>query len=209
MPKKSLQVIELGCGVGGLFRQLKSHLSSYLGVDGSFASISMARHLALGVPDRSSFRVPGDLLQGPVSREVFIAVESNTQGQVDFIVGDLESLPLRDGEADLCIALNTIDMLDSPQQLPHIQHSLLQPGGTAIQSCPYIWHESIAKQLRKLVPKSLKDSAQAVKWLYEQAGFKIEANLEHVPWLFFKHFRQIELYSVHIFLGKKSPSPNT
>lgn len=203
-----MQVIELGCGVGGLYRQLKPFISSYLGVDGSFASISMARHLGLGVPDRSSFRVPGDLLQGPLSREVSIPVETNTSGQVDWIVGDLDSLPLREGGADLCIALNTIDMLDSPQELPKIQHSLLKEGGIAIQSCPYIWHEAVAKKLRKLLPKDIHDSARAVKWLYEQTGFKIEANEEHVPWLFFKHLRQIELYSVHIFMGKKSRSPN-
>jgi SAM-dependent methyltransferase len=207
--KTPIRAIELGCGVGGLYRKLKPYLSSYLGIDGSFASISMARHLALGVPDPSSFRVPGDLLQGPISREVHIPIEDQPTGQVDWIVGDLESLPLCEETADLCIALNAIDMLDAPQELPKLQHSLLKPGGYAIQSCPYIWHEAVAKRLRKLLPKDIQDSARAAKWLYEQAGFKIELNQDHVPWLFFKHFRQIELYSVHIFMGKKSSSLNT
>ena len=207
--QKPIEAIELGCGVGGLYRQLKPYLRSYLGVDGSFASISMARHLALGVPDTSSFRVPGDLLHGTVSQEVSIPVETNLSGQVDWIVADLESLPLQEASADLCIALNTIDMLNSPQGLPQIQNSLLKSGGVAIQSCPYIWHEAIAKKLRKLLPKRIQDSSSAVKWLYEQAGFQIEINQEHVPWLFFKHYRQVELYSVHIFMGRKSPSLNT
>ncbi len=207
--RSPLHTIELGCGVGGLYRALKPHLKSYLGVDGSFASISLARHLALGTPDRSSLRVPGDLLQGSVSRETAIPVELDTSGHVDFIVGDLESLPLRSESSDLCITLNAIDMLDAPEDLPKTQASLLKPGGIAIQSCPYIWHEKVAKRLRKLLPKEINDSARAVSWLYEQSGFKIEMNQEHVPWLFFKHFRQIELYSVHIFVGRKSSSPIT
>ncbi len=208
-PSTQLNAIELGCGVGGLYRQLSPYLSSYLGVDGSFASISLARQLALGIGDRTRFRVPGDLLQGPLSQEVSIAIEHNTSGKVDFVVGDLDSLALVEGQANLCIALNTIDMLDSPELLPQLQHSLLRPGGIGIQSCPYIWHEKVAKKLRRTVPNTLRDSAKAVQWLYEQAGFKIQFNRDHVPWLFFKHFRQIELYSVHVFMGQKSSSPIT
>jgi hypothetical protein len=31
----------------------------------------------------------------------------------------------------------------------------------------------------------------------------VERREEQVPWLFFKHLRQIELYSVHVFLAEK------
>jgi SAM-dependent methyltransferase/uncharacterized protein YbaR (Trm112 family) len=206
----ALNTIELGCGVGGLSRQLKPYLSAYLGVDGSFASIATARHLALGVPDGSpgkkspGFKIPGDLLEGPVSRAITIPAETSPSGNVDFIVGDLEALPLLEGRADLCIALNTIDMLDQPQELPKTQYRLLKQEGIAIQSGPYIWHEKVAQQLRQALPKNMKDSAMAVKSLYEKAGFTIRENQDHVPWLFFKHLRQIELYSVHVFMGQKT-----
>jgi hypothetical protein len=39
--------------------------------------------------------------------------------------------------------------------------------------------------------------------MYEQAGFKILQSEDEVPWIFFKHTRQIEIYSVHLFSASK------
>ena len=195
--------VELGCGVGGLSARLKPCLSSYLGVDSSFASIALARHLALGTPYSRALRIPEDLLHGPVAREIRIPVPASFDGSVDFVVGDLVSPPLQAGVWDFAIALNTIDMLDEPAGLPAMQNDLLVEGGFAIQSCPYIWHEKVASALRKRLPASVRDSASAVEWLYEKAGFEIEERSENVPWLFFKHVRQLEVYSVHAFAAKK------
>jgi SAM-dependent methyltransferase len=192
-------VVELGCGVGGLFQVLRSHTHDYLGVDSSFASIALARHLALGVPYRGELKVPADLLQGPVSRKIEISSMPSINGKADFIVGELERLPLRPNQYDLSVALNAIDMLEDPSVLPRIQHHLLKKGGVAIQSCPYIWHGQVAKRLRAKLPRDIKDSARAVEWLYVKAGFQIEATVAHQPWLFFKNVRQIEVYSVHMF----------
>lgn len=198
-----LEIVELGCGVGGLYRQLKPYLESYLGVDSSFASIALCRHLALGAPYRGTLRIPEDLLQGSVSRSIQIPIENWTGGTADFIVGDLENLPLQPGQWDVSLALNTMDMLDQPTQLPEIQSMLLKKGGTAIQSCPYIWHDAIARKLRKKLPREIQDSARAVEWIYEKAGLKIQEKIDHLPWLFFKHIRQLEIYSVHLFSAKK------
>jgi SAM-dependent methyltransferase len=195
--------LELGCGVGGLYSALKGGLGSYLGVDSSFASIAWARHLNLGVPHRSSILIPGDLLQGSVSRKVQFPHAESFDGSADFIVGDVENIPLREAQWDLVLALNAIDMLDVPSALPKLKKNLLKERGIAIQSCPYVWHERVAKKLRSLLPKEIQDSAKAVEWLYEKEGFKIEKAVSHLPWLFFKHLRQIEIYSVHLFLAKK------
>jgi SAM-dependent methyltransferase len=206
-------VIELGCGVGGLFLVLKPYSKSYLGVDSSFASIALARHLILGVPGpQGALRIPEDLLAGSVSRPIRlqrpgrVAPGQNSlimDPKADFIVGDLANLPLRDGRYDLAIALNAIDMLDEPSKLPELKFRLLKKDGITVQSSPYIWHEAVAKRLRKRIPKDIKDSAKAVEWLYHQAGFKIDEMCEHLPWLFFKNVRQMEIYSVQIFLARK------
>ncbi len=202
--KRSLNhVVELGCGVGGLYPMLKNHLQSYLGIDSSFASIAMARHLSLGVPYRGSLRIPEDLLQGPLSRSIHISPAKSYDGQGDFLVGDLENPPALTGQWDLALVFNAIDMLDNPSSLPAIQYDLLKNNGIAIQSCPYIWHEVVAKKLRARLPRGIQDSARAAEWLYEQAGFKIEEKIDHLPWLFFKHVRQLEIYSVHLFKAKK------
>jgi len=203
LSKENFDVLELGCGVGGLFRALMSHVHSYLGVDSSFASIALARHLALSVPYSGDLRIPEDLLYGPVSRKVDILPLQTPRGQVDFVVAELESLPLRAKQWNLSIALNAIDMLEDPGVLPMIQRESLRAGGVAIQSSPYIWHAQVAKRLKSKLPKEIKGSAQAVEWLYRKAGFEIQKKIEHQPWLFFKNVRQVELYSVHLFLARQ------
>ena len=202
--RESFELIELGCGVGGLYRVLKPLLKSYLGVDSSFASVALGRHLALGVPYKGSLRIPADLLQGSVSREVQIEPAKSFDGSADLIVADMEHPPLQSAGWDVAVALNTIDMLEKPSRLPEVQSTLLKDGGLAVQSCPYIWHEKTSRALRAKLPKEITDSARAVEWLYGKAGFTLEQKLDHVPWLFFKHLRQLEIYSVHLFLARKA-----
>lgn len=196
-------VIELGCGVGGLFSRIHSLLKRttgfYLGVDTSFASIALARHINLGAPYSGNIRVPEDLLAGPVSREVAFPKAAAHGHQVDFIVGDLIDLPVKRGIWDYSVALNTIDMLDEPSSLPRVQHELLKKQGIAIQSCPYIWHERVVSKLRGRLPRGMVESSRVAEWLYERAGFQVGEKIEHLPWLFFKHIRQLEIYSVHLF----------
>jgi hypothetical protein len=84
-----------------------------------------------------------------------------------------------------------------------VQASALAPGGVAVQSGPYIWHEVVARQLRERVPAGARDSAAAVRALYEAVGLRVERELDHVPWLFFKQARQVELYSVHVLQARK------
>jgi SAM-dependent methyltransferase len=196
-----LSVVELGCGVGGFSRMLKDS-GFYLGVDSSFASIALARHLNLGVPYPHEIKIPGDLIDGAVSRTVEFKPIVNPN--CDFILADLEELPLKTESFDGSVALNAIDMLDEPSKLPRLQFEAVKKDGFAIQSCPYIWHSKTAKRLRAKAPKVATDSAMVVEWLYEKAGFKIQKREVQIPWLFFKHFRQLEIYSVHAFLGFKN-----
>lgn len=195
-------VIDLGCGVGGLGLLLKPYIRSYLGIDSSFASVTLARHLVLGSPYPGKIRIPEDLLDGPVSREVPFLAKLQPKVQVegvDYVVGDLENPPVPNGKWDIALALNAIDMLDDPSVLPRLKHRLLRKKGIAIQCCPYIWYEGVARDLKAQLPAHIKSSAKATEWLYEQEGFKIDESIDHVPWLFFKHVRQMEIYSVHLF----------
>lgn len=198
---KNQHVVELACGSGGLARALAKTTDSYLGVDFAFVSIALARHMNLGAPYRLPLRIPRDLYEGPLTGRA--ARPKPLKGNVDFVVGEIQNLPLAEAQFSLAIALNVIDMIPDPGALPRLQASLLQPNGVAIQSSPYIWHEGVASFLRSTLPKKIKTSAEAVEFLYERAGLKIFRTLEHVPWLFLKHFRQIEMYSVHLFAARK------
>ncbi len=202
--QKIESVVELGCGVGGLALRLSPFIRTYLGVDSSFASIALARHLSLGLPYDRPIRVPADLIAGSVSREVRIPAPPLFDGRIDFVVGDIESLPLAPESYDASVALNAIDMMDDPARLPELQAQLVVPGGVVAQSCPYVWSEAVSARLRESLPKSVKDSATAVERLYENAGLEIRERISHLPWLFYKHARQLEIYSVHLFLADKN-----
>jgi SAM-dependent methyltransferase/uncharacterized protein YbaR (Trm112 family) len=196
-------VVELGCGVGGLCRRLKTKGVNYLGVDSAFLSVLIARHMNLGTPYRGKLSHPFDLLQGNQSRPLGVEPDRGAfrdpSCTVDFVVGELESLPLPDCAFEVSISLNAIDMLDEPKGLPEAQKKHLKPGGVAIQSGPYVWHEKVARGLRGRLPKGIETSDQAVEWLYLKSGFEVKQRDAHIPWLFFKHSRQLELYSVHAF----------
>lgn len=200
---KNRNVIELGCGVGGLALVLDA--DSYLGVDTAFASIALARHVYAAAPYALPVRIPQDLYAGALTGKAAPPRHLPKGTQIDFVVGEIESLPVVKGRFDLCVALNTIDMIEHPAELPRLQHELLKKNGIAIQSCPYIWHRNVAEQLRKTLPKKIKSSSAAVEYLYEKAGLRIFKKIDHLPWLFLKHFRQIELYSVHLFAARKAP----
>ncbi|MBC7397165.1 MAG: class I SAM-dependent methyltransferase [Bdellovibrionales bacterium] len=201
------EVVELGCGVGGLLHKIRKQVKSYLGVDNAFHSVILARHFNLGTEMEHALRIPADLLQGTLSEDFPFPVKTqdarNSDGAFDFIVGEIESPPLPRHHWDVSISLNTIDMLEEPKVLPQIQKDLIKSKGFAIQSGPYIWNDRVSKRLRSQLPKDVRDSATAVEWLYTKAGFEILKKDDHVPWLFFKHGRQIELYSVQIFLAHK------
>lgn len=95
------------------FTRLLPFTDTYLGVDGSFSSILLARHLAHGTPYGESLQIPSDLL----GRNGFTFHPiSLFQGRasVDFIVGEFEALPVKKQEFDLTIALNAIDMMPEP-----------------------------------------------------------------------------------------------
>jgi SAM-dependent methyltransferase len=198
---KIINVIELGCGVGGLARILASKAEFYLGVDSAFASIALARHVYLGAPYALPVQIPQDLYLGPLTGKV-VPPKLRFKG-ADFVVGEIEGLPVAQGIFDLCVALNTIDMIEDPRQLPKLQRGLLKKDGIALQSCPYIWHRNVAERLRQSLPKNIRSSSAAVELLYEKAGFEIFRKVDHLPWLFLKHFRQVELYSVHLFAARK------
>jgi SAM-dependent methyltransferase/uncharacterized protein YbaR (Trm112 family) len=203
VPAPSL--IELGCGVGGLCVALRGRVSRYLGLDSSFASVALARALALDLGKTRRCLVPDDLLLGAVSREVEVTTPLAGEG-ADFVVCDLSAPPVKPGQWNLTAALNVIDMLPDPRELPRLQLKLLREGGLALQSSPYVWHPDVAAALREALPPGAKDSAKAVEGLYEAEGFAIESSEAHLPWLFFKNTRQLELYSVHLFSARR-PGP--
>jgi len=207
IPEKA-SVLELGCGVGGLYRRMPETTQRYLGMDSSFHSVLIARHLNFAGPFTGRLVHPTDLLFGNSHCEFRIPppMPKSKGGLLtagDFVVAEIDAIPARKDSFDVSVSLNAIDMLEEPESLVLAQSGAVKKGGWIIQSGPYIWHERIAKTLRARLPKGGSDSATAVEWLYSKNGHEITNRELHVPWLFFKHLRQIELYSVHAFVARK------
>ena len=194
-------LIELGCGVGGLCSKLSTRLNSYMGVDDSFSSIAFARSLYCTQTDHLDASIPQDLIHGHLSKAVRVRKQPTDAIDLDFIVSNIEKPALKKNNYTLSAALNLIDMLYEPEKLPGLQKEFLRDGGLAIQSSPYIWHESISRQLREDFTST--NSHELIAKLYEKNGLRITKSLPHNPWLFFKHFRQVELYSTHILFAQK------
>jgi SAM-dependent methyltransferase len=202
-PHEKLRALELGCGVGGLARALLPRLDSYLGVDTSFAAIALARHVNLGAPYPHAIRIPQDLYRGPLPRE--IPTPKPLRGKpVDFVVAELENLPVPPRTFDFVAALNVIDVIARPADLPERQRELLRDGGLAAVSSPFLWDEAVLESLREDLPETVSTSSDALIRLYERARFRVLKSAEHVPWLFLEHFRKIGFYSVHVLLLRKT-----
>ncbi len=191
------RVAELGCGVGGVARFLDRPGLFYLGLDTSFASLQMARRVY--AQPEFKLRMPGDLLRGEFSRELKIKLPP-LQGSAFFCVADIENAPLRARHFDGNISLNTIDMLDQPENLPKTQLQSVREGGWVMASSPFIWQPKIAQGLRK--KSTAPSSGKLFRELYEKAGMKLKLEKSHLPWLFFKHERQLEIYSVDLLVGQ-------
>ncbi len=200
------QVVELGSSVGGLAQRVAGAVEGYLGTDTSFASVALARHLALGAPYPRAVRFPGDLIDGPVSLEARLPAPAWAgSDRADFILSDIQDEGIRGGRFDVSVALGLIDMLEDPSGLVVCQRDLLLPGGHAIEASPFIWHAPVARALRERLGEGL-SSAEVVQALYREGGFIPGEGLEGVPWVFFKHLRQVELYSVHWWVHRCEPS---
>lgn len=195
------RVLELGSGVGGLLSKLALHKSgsppkTYLGIDQSFLSTHYARKVSFFSPHGFEVIPPHDLLMKPSKVSPLKGDPISLKGiKADFVVGGIAGCPARENIWDSVIALNALDMVDPPQVLPRTQARLGKKGAEFIQSCPYLWPPKSANGIPS--PKFAQD-------LYGKEGLKITFSQEHVPWLFFKHERQLEYYSVHMFIASKN-----
>ena len=95
--------VDLGCGTGEVLERMLPAAREVIGVDGSARMLDLARRRFAGEAERVSLRI-----------------------------GDLEHLPLRDGEADF-IAINMVlHHLSSPESALEEARRVLRPGGRIV-----------------------------------------------------------------------------
>ena len=100
LPERSPVVLDLGTGTGLLIPGLLERAEQVIAVDSSTTMLELARKNA----------------NAPV-------------GRADFRLGDLEHLPVADGEADTAIACMVLHHLSNPARALAEAHRALRPGG--------------------------------------------------------------------------------
>ncbi len=108
MPNPCTLAVDLGCGTGSVLEKLLPHAQSVVGVDGSPRMIELARRRF--APENSSAASP-------------------QEERVSLRIGELDHLPLRDGEADFACINLVLHHLSSPLHTLKEVQRILRPGG--------------------------------------------------------------------------------
>jgi SAM-dependent methyltransferase len=105
-----------------------------LGIDGSVAMLEMAERIACGT-------APVEVAL-PDYGFPSLTIPSQGAGNVHFLRGDLESLPVADATADLVLSINTVDRLPHGPDRALVECSrLLRRGGQLVFTDPLNWTE--------------------------------------------------------------------
>jgi SAM-dependent methyltransferase/uncharacterized protein YbaR (Trm112 family) len=197
LPAPRAKLLDLGCHVGRLTRDLAGLGHALVGLDISFTAIFVARRAVRGWPSplgeyetsRDGFRREKRTLRLPPLPNAELLVASALQ------------LPFRPACFDGALAANLIDILPDPVGLLREIRAVLREGGLAALSTPYHSGASQAAA-RWLGPGGQMDAAQALRWRIGH-HFTILAEREQVPWVLAEHQRRFQVYLNHCLVGSK------
>ena len=95
-------IADLGCGAAQLAVELAKHVKTVIGVDNSAEMLKAAKKRANGTPN------------------------------LDLRKGDLNALPLKDGETDAALMILALTYVPDPQEVLSEMSRILKPGGKAV-----------------------------------------------------------------------------
>ena len=184
--------VEVGCNVGRGSGELAGCYEYSIGVDLSFRAVLTARQLHLGKP-RPQERYPVQEEQGLWEDRQLGKREPC--GNLDFVVGSAEELPVA-GSAVACVAaLNVLCAVSDPAGLLSELRRVLAPGGALAMSSPY-WPENEGDTpFRQGGPSFVHDR------LGDEFTFVAEDDM--VPWVLRLGKRRWNVYLCHCVVATK------
>ena len=193
----SAKILDLGCHVGRLTRDLASQDRQVLGIDISFAAVFLARCAIRAWPTRlTEYETTGDGLK---REKRPLNLPSLDKG--DAIVASATQLPLKAAAYQAIVSANLIDILPDPIALLHEIRFMLAENGFLAISTPY--HSGASRAaLRWLGANSKMGVDQALRWRIGH-HFNIIETRENIPWVLGEHARRYQIYINDCILAQK------
>jgi SAM-dependent methyltransferase/uncharacterized protein YbaR (Trm112 family) len=191
------KILDLGCHVGRLTRDLASQGRQVLGVDISFAAVFLARRAIRAWPTRlTEYETTGDRLK---REKRPLNLPGLSKGEA--IVASATQLPLKAAAYQAVVSANLIDILPDPIALLHEIRFMLAENGFLALSTPY--HSGASRAaLRWLGANSKMGVDQALRWRISH-HFKIIETRENIPWVLGEHARRYQIYINDCILAQK------
>ena len=154
----SLIVGDLGCGTGQVSELIAPHVAKVIAVDGSTDMVQAARKRLKGLhpSTRNQQASPGD--------------SSLRAGQVDIRRGDMEALPIGDGELDAAMVALVLHHVPDPARALAEVHRVLKSGGR-VMIVDMLPHDRVEYQ-QQMGHVWLGFSEKTMKKYLEAAGFE-------------------------------------
>ena len=135
--------VDAGCATGRFTFEMGMKSDMAVGVDYSRAFIKVARKLM------RDGQTPITLIQeGLLTEQVALHLpESWNRPRVEFIVGDIQSLPFRSDHFSSLASLNLVDKVPSPlAHLREMNRIARRDGGQFLFSDPFSWSREVARE---------------------------------------------------------------
>lgn len=191
------KIIDLGCHVGRLTRDLAKQGHKVIGIDTSFAAVFIARCAVRGWPSAlESYEYFSDGIRRE-KRELDLPPLDNGEA----LVASATQTPFKPTAFHAAICANLIDILPEPIALLREIQNILIPGGFLGLSTPYHGGASQAVS-RWMSGQNRMSAAQALRWRISH-HFEILSEQDWVPWVLGDHERRFQLYLNHCIVGRK------
>lgn len=183
-------VLDVGCGLGRITAEIGTLGAAYvIGLDRSPQMIEEAARI---VGMKGS--VPINLnLVGDKTISAHLTTNYYLDN-VDFLVGDVEQLPIRGEVFDLALSLNLLDRVPDPQRAMAEIARVLKPGGHLIVIHPYQWDDSHAERKYWVADRTM---------LFDPRLWKREQEVDGIPFVMRGDSRRITIYFNHCLVYRK------
>lgn len=184
-------ILDVGCGLGRMTAELaRLGAKQVVGLDRSPSMVEAAARIL-----RARGPIPVALNRvGEGHIDALLELPWEPPENLDFIVGDVNSLPLRAGAFDLVTCINLLDRVAQPRQMVAELGRVLRPGGYLVITDPYHWEEQFTEPDNWI---------EDMTTLFAPSSWRRIREIDGVPFVMRYYSRRISIYLNHCVVLQK------